>query len=219
MSVPQEPPNTELSLKDIKLKSTDAHIAEYNSLRAEILVRLQSQGQAFSYLVTALAATVGGITYLMKENRYDLIPELGLFLPLVVAPLAFIFFDNELMIFRNGFLIHKHLKHEILQNIGQNVFLLEERGTDLGRFNIGVHRILSFGRWLLFVLPVLGPIVYALGDVARWSSSPAYTVILILDCLVAGVLLLAIGAGVLVQGRWRSLSRALKGGTLPPAVP
>src|SRR5205823_14294172 len=79
------------------------YLAEYNSLRGEIQIRLQSQSQAFNYLVTLLAATVGGITYLAKEDRVDLIPQLGLFLPIVIAPLAYIFFDNEFMIFRNGF--------------------------------------------------------------------------------------------------------------------
>lgn len=207
MSALQEPQSAELSLKDIKLKTVDAHIAEYNALRAEILARLQSQGQAFSYLVTTIAATVGGITYLLKEKEYSLIPGLGLFLPLVIAPLAFIFFDNELMIFRNGFLIHRHLKSEILINLGQNVFLLEERGTDIGRFNLEIHRVLSFGRWLLFVVPVLGPTIYAFAYPARWSAF--YRVILILDCLVAAVLLLAISAGIMVQARWRRLSRAL----------
>src|SRR4051812_38596556 len=79
-----------------------AYMAEYDNFRKEIALRLGAQQQAFTLLLTLLGVTLTAAGYLIQYKMTDLGPLLALFLPIVAAPLGFIFFDNEIMIFANG---------------------------------------------------------------------------------------------------------------------
>jgi hypothetical protein len=181
-------------------RAFDMHVAEYGSLREEIFARLESQRQAFSYLVTILAAAVG----LTAADNIRMDPViLMLLLPIVVAPLGFIFFDNELMIFRNGAYLSTSLRPRVETLVGK-MALLDDIGLScLGGFSCRIHELLSYGRWLLFLLPTVGPIPYVV--VSRpllWMHYP-WLPVLILDGALAMLLGLAMIAAALEQRRWR----------------
>ena len=144
---------------------------------------------------------MGGITYLAKENRVDLIPQLGLFLPIVIAPLAYIFFDNEFMIFRNGFYISNYLRGQVSEVTDETILMVEKIGFRyLGVFNRDVFRLLSFGRWILFVVPTLGPVIYSLAYLQNWTVTNK--VIVEIDFIFAYVLVIAIISTLRLHAGW-----------------
>ena len=69
----------------------NTYLAEYNSLRAEQQSRLQSQNQAFNYLLIVVGAGVTAvITTVGKSQELPLVVlAVALFLPLLTAPLGY----------------------------------------------------------------------------------------------------------------------------------
>jgi hypothetical protein len=158
----------------------NAYLAEYNSLRAEQLSRLQSQNQAFNYLVIILGAAIGAvITSLSKPEQMwlwgPILIALGLFLPLVSGPLGFIFFDNEMAIYSIGSRIYTDLRPHIGKIITDTgVFEDSLTFKNLNPSGPKIHRRLSAARWILFlvptVLPTLGVGSYVITNWAQWWS-------------------------------------------------
>jgi len=180
-------------------------LVEYESLRAEIFSRLDSQRQAFQYLVAILAATVG--LYAAKQEAqidWDLVL---LALPVVVAPFGFIFFDNEFMIFRNGFYIQNHLRLRISEIVGHSdVLAVEKKGFRcLYDTTCFIHSWVSYGRWSLFLLPTLGPSVYALLSPNVCLCVFRYGFLLILDFLFSLLLISAVIATMREHRKWKHL--------------
>jgi hypothetical protein len=83
-------------------KAVDAEIVEFGSAREEVFARIESQRQSFNYLVTLSTAVLAFIGSALTPAgvRFDV--RLVMFTPLLAAPLAFIFFDNELVIWTLG---------------------------------------------------------------------------------------------------------------------
>jgi hypothetical protein len=92
------PPHPESTLQ--------VHLAEHSALMKEIRECFESQRQAFNYLIIILAAAIGAIAQLYSSSGTNLTGKDGtgamqpivsfilLFLPLVTAPLGFIFFGQ-----------------------------------------------------------------------------------------------------------------------------
>lgn len=171
----------------------DVHLAEFTRIWAEVNARFDNQRQAFTYLVTGLAALAG----LVASDKIDLESQLLLWLPLIVAPLSFIFFDNELMIWS----IVRYTRHELHDRIAelvgdQRVMGMEtHRFAHLNRVSQQCFNALSFGRWLLFVVPMVVSVVYAGLNPDAWSGSP-YVALFLADCVVTLFLLVVISDAV-----------------------
>lgn len=188
------------------------HLAEFTSLRQEISSRFDNQRQTFTYLFTflgAILAVVASGKLGLDTRGLGLDERLLVLLPLVVAPLGFIFFDNELMIWGIHYYIGQHLSPTVSELVGQHkVLCVESRRFDyLNRWSSECHRCLSLGRWSLFVIPTVVPIAYAavsaIGHPERWLAFP-YGLLLMIDCVVAALLLWAIVMAVSEQNRcWR----------------
>jgi hypothetical protein len=170
----------------------DVHLARYSSFRAEILGRISFQSQAFNYLVVVLGAAVAAGAALLQAERPDLVQLLILFIPIVTAPLSYIYFDNELMIMGIGGNIFTDLsnhvssavKHEV--QLGARALLYLEDSTRCA------HRWLSYGRWLAFIMPSLGPTIYAFVLAPRYAHDARYWLLVVGDCLVTALLLAAV---------------------------
>jgi hypothetical protein len=186
----------------------EAHLAEYEALTAELTSRFESQRQAFNYLVLVLGGAVALLGGAAGERSMPLLaaPEIFFWLPLVTAPLAFIFFDNELMIWSIIWYVRHHLRLQVQAAVGSDgVWLMEEsRFRYLGRFCDPCHRLLSYGRWLFFLFPVALSTWYALAELAGAAHrDPVHQVVLGMDVLVTVFLVVAMVQAGREQGRWR----------------
>lgn len=194
-------------------KAVDADIAEFGSLRDEVFARIESQRQSFNYLLTLSTAVLAFIASAMAPSdsgvSFDL--RLIMFVPLLAAPLAFIFFDNELVIWTLGRYIRENLSPRLSEAVGRDVLMSEERRGGLLTGGIGlVHLALSVGRWLLFLLPIGLPLWYGLHIRADrgWTYVPPFWVVVVLDGLVLGLLLIGIAAAVILRFRgWHAGQR------------
>jgi hypothetical protein len=180
--------------------AANALIAEYESLREEFFARLESQRQAFNYLAVILAAMIA----LIGADRLPVdLAVLLLALPLVVAPLGFIFFDNELVIWGIAAYIRDTLRPQLTRLVGQKVLLYEGRFESHGS---RLHLLLSTGRWLLFIVPTLLPIGYAAwnGTLNSWLTALPYMPFMMLDVFLFGVLGWAVYRAVCSRNQvWR----------------
>lgn len=97
---------------------------------------------------------------------------IALFLPIATAPLAFMFFDNEMAIHSIGSHIYWHLRDKNLTKlVGDNNIL--ESSLEfllLHRSSRKIHSTLSTSRWSLFLLPTLVPVLgMFIWTVSRWG--------------------------------------------------
>jgi len=125
----------------------------------------------------------------------------------IVAPLGFIFFDNELMLHANGFYVFKFLGKRISQLVKDDVLLVErERKVSLGKPTWIVHRWLSVGRWILFLGPVIGPMIYIVTSTDYWWKYP-YVLVFAADCALTLILISGTIAAFRVNQIWANLAR------------
>jgi hypothetical protein len=178
--------------------AADALIAEYESLREEFFARLESQRQSFNYLAVIAAAMIALIG---AEKGPDDPAVLLLALPLVVAPLGFIFFDNELVIWGIAGYIRDNLRPELTRLVNHPVLLYEGRFSDSHRSKL--HLLLSTGRWLLFLVPTVLPIAYAIwtDNWKVWFTSLPFMPFMILDSALVVLLVWAICMAVSCRNR------------------
>lgn len=194
-------------------KAVDADLAEFGSLRDEVFARIESQRQSFNYLITLSTAVLAFIASAMAPSdggvSFDL--RLIMFVPLLAAPLAFIFFDNELVIWSLGRYIRENLSPRLSEAVGRDVLMSEAKRGGLLTGGIGyVHLALSVGRWLLFLLPIGLPLWYGLHIRADrgWTYVPSFWVVVVLDGLVLGLLLIGIAAAIIQRSRgWHAGQR------------
>lgn len=182
-------------------------MAEYDSLRSEQLARISNQQQAFQFLVAVLAAGVATVVSLINVTGFDLerLPQYALLLPVVAAPLTFIFLDNEIMIFGTGAFISGHLKKCIRSVVKNKSILLSDgrRFTYTNLLALVTHPWISIGRWLLFVLPVVGPVAYAVADREKWPAYQSWaSLLLIIDMLLVVLTFIGLVAAVAVRLNW-----------------
>jgi hypothetical protein len=190
------------------------YLAEYDNFRKEIGVRLTAQQQAFTLLLTLLGAalTAAGVLNQYKLTQFG--PLLALFLPVVSAPLGFIFFDNEIMIFANGACVVRDLRGRIASLVGSDkIFPVDPIDFIRSRpFANRVHFSLSIGRWILFLLPVILPTLdatwYAIRPTAELKSIINiiyFRLFLVLDYLICALLVMAIIVVIKDHRNWRGL--------------
>ena len=181
--------------EDLRL---DVMLAEYDNICAELYERWDTQRQSIAFVVAVLGATLG----LAASEGFDLTADLVVWLPILVAPFAFLFFDNELMIWG----IIRYIVHELWPKITEIVG--EDRvpvGLDSRRFDPSMravqptHFVMSVSRWILFFVPIFGAPAFVVASGFQFLSSPLTVAAIVID-LILGVLLLA-GAFVAVRLR------------------
>ncbi len=190
-----------------------AHLAEYQSLRQEVTSRFDWQRQAFAYL--AVIATAGATLISASTRGFPLaLSPLAVLLPLITVPLGLIFFDNELVIWGMYHYLGTHLRRNIGARIAgmepgntdhRWVLMLEQRRFhDLPDMIRSCHQLLSIGRWFFFLVPTVGPIIYASVHIGDWWDGAYhwwYRSFYVLDYL----LLLALLWGIAMAIRARRL--------------
>lgn len=191
ISTPQE--------AEIEGDALGVYLAEYENIWSEVFARLDSQKQAFNYMITVMAALAA--FFVTRDVRLD--PELSLWLPLVISPFGFIFFDNELMIWSIIGYTRNHLQVRIAKLVDDpDVLLLEQnRYRYLGKSSRTCHHLLSYSRWVLFVAPVVLSIGYAVYFVREPWTFP-YSILLAVDCLLGLTLLWGVWRAAREQGTW-----------------
>lgn len=194
-----------MSVNFIDEKVIELYLKEYESLRDEIFERFESQRQAFNYLM-ALIGAVGALIAALKENLPSL-AKYSLFLPILAAPLGFIFFDNEIIIWSIVKYIQCNIKPEVSKLIGKKrIFQIESRGSIyLFGSRRHLHLLLSMGRWLLFFVPLICPLVYALWDKLLWKNGRLWTFFwlffFLLDCFLLLIMIWAVAEVVKMRRR------------------
>jgi hypothetical protein len=204
--------------------NTDAlsvYLAKDNSLRAETASRFQFQAQAYNFLVVVLAAAATAAAALLGSDYADRIGELILALPLVAGPLGYLYVSNDLMIFGIAGYLDRGLSPAIAEVLGRDVVLSDARLDALSRRGRVTLAALGYNRWLLFVVPTVGPIVYAALATHAWREFPM-VLLFAADCLIALGLLAAIWVTAQEQIAWRhqhtrALAPAKRSATEPPA--
>lgn len=229
--------------ENLKARRLETHLAEYAALREEINQRLERQRESFNYTVAVLGAFVAGAGLLagkdsVAPSAVALVPHMLLLLPLIVGPLAFIFFDDELVLYRDIYHICLHLREKVHEQLkdpweeaagtgspplssppaprSDKPFLVEAEGFQrMWVFSNHVHPWLSYGRWLLFVGPVLMPLAVFLLTKKEIRENPikvgGFTVeawpysgvIFAVDLFILALLILAIVSVVKEQRVWR----------------
>jgi hypothetical protein len=168
------------------------------------MARFDNQRQAFNYLVTLLAAIAG----LLATKTVHVEPEWFFWLPIIIAPLGFIFFDNELMIWGIVRYTRSHLHNRIVDLMGEaqssNVLMLEKKRFENAKTQ-KCHRVLSLGRWMLFVVPTVASIIYAATYASAWRQS-YYVILFLVDCIITILLLWGMLQAASEQNVWKTLS-------------
>src|SRR4051812_14701550 len=92
-------------------------IAEYNSLRGEVLARIGTQNQCFNFLLIITGAAITAVISTVNAGKEEYLPSViisvALLLPLVTCPLGYMFFDNVVMIHAIG----SHLYHSLYKRM------------------------------------------------------------------------------------------------------
>jgi hypothetical protein len=190
----------------------EVYLAEYQKIWDEVYSRFDSQRQTFNYLI----AMLGAVAALFSSEKFNPGPEWFFWLPLVAAPLGFIFFDNELMIWAIVRHTRDHLQPRIASLVQNDGVLLLERRRFIPRSQAQkCHRLLSFGRWALFILPILFSMVYATWNTQNWWRT-FYTFVFGFDCVVTVILIWGMWQAGCEQGAlwpWLNKQRPMS----PPA--
>jgi hypothetical protein len=185
------------------------YLAKYDSLRAETASRFQFQAQAYNFLVVVLAAATTAAAALLGSDYADRLGELILALPLVAGPLGYLYVSNDLMIFGIAGYLDRGLSRDISAVLGRDIVLSDARLDALSRRGRLTLAALGYSRWLLFVVPTVGPIIYAALATDAWREFPV-VLLFAADCLFALGLLAAIWVAAREQIAWRHQhSRAL----------
>jgi len=180
---------------DLRRFRLDVDLAEYNRCFAEISARFTYQTAAF----TILAAGIGAIFAFGKLTEPQTAALVCLFAPLFIAPLGFIFFDNELQIWRVARYMRYTLRLRVASLSGDTQSLAVDDysfGTIAARRTIP---FLSVGRWLIFLVPAVGAAVLAAtrAFTAVWSVA-----VFALDLGAIVVLVAGIAAATKEQMHW-----------------
>ncbi len=180
------------------------HLTEYENIWTEVYARFDNQRQAFNYLISLLAVIAG----LLASEAIRIEPEVFFWLPLIIAPFGFIFFDNEFLIWGIVNYTCNHLHEHVAELVDDNGVLLLERRRFTSVRTRRVHHFLSLGRWILFVVPVLVSMWYAAYYAPKWWLS-WYGLLFAVDLLIASLLLWAIVRAAREQDIWKSVTKAV----------
>lgn len=162
----------------------DVHLAEYNSLREELLNRVQIQFNAVTWLFAAVAAVSAALTFTWEKIGVHNILWLGqlaaVFCPIVVSPVAFMVFDHTVMIHRLGAYIGTKLRDAIVTEAADQDALRWDPVKDAPKATVTSIRyfFFLFGSWFLYFLLIPVPTV-VVTIAAGWWRWPFPGVLLI----------------------------------------
>ncbi len=190
----------------------EVHMAEYNSLRDEVLARLEGQRQAVNFLLVALAGTLSAFmvsidkTSVLQSYSLDLrewAAMVGLLVPMIAGPLIFMFFDNEFMMFRNGYHILHHIKPDCETMVGEGVLEADVKGFEcLLPPSVWAHTLVSYARWIMFFIPTALPVIFGYQYLDHWDRS-FWDLVWWIDLAVTLLLLSAVVMALAEQLRWK----------------
>jgi|SRR5687768_17821704 len=122
------------------------HLKEYEMISLELYARFDNQRQAFNYLVVVVGAFFAAYGAVRAEE-VEIPVHVFLFVPLLITPLAFIFFDNEIMIWSIIYYTQKHIRSEVQGILNDRVLDFEcSRFRYLVPGSRQIHKLLSYGR-------------------------------------------------------------------------
>jgi hypothetical protein len=159
----------------------NAYLAEYNTLRTEVLARISTQNQCFNFLLIIVGASITAIiTTANSNNPANLRPvtfAIALLLPLITCPLAYMFFDNELMIHAIGSYLYWDRRVRFIELTKDDaVFKSITDFRFLPPSTLAVFRPISRGRWYLFCIPTFLPVLFLpVYTIVKWASLPHYS--------------------------------------------
>jgi hypothetical protein len=177
-----------------KTNILNAYLAEYNTLRAELLGRIQTQNQTFNFLLIIVGASVTAIiTTANSDKPWNLVPitfAIILLLPLVTCPLAYMFFDNELMIHAIGSYIYWDRRLKFINLTGdEHLFKSITDFKFLPQSTAKVFQPISRGRWYLFCIPTFLPVIFLpIYTCVKWASLPKYSTVIEVAVVIIFVL-------------------------------
>jgi hypothetical protein len=154
-----------------------AYIAEYNSRREEQLKRVDSQNQIYNYLLIVLGVAASAIV--ASLNKPEMMPVIvcwiTLLLPIISAPLGFIYFDHDLVIHSIGAHLHYIWRPNVTALLNtEQIFKNPLEFAYLHKSSLPLHKTLSKSRWFLFLVPTAVPIlcifIYTLLQGKWWNN-------------------------------------------------
>ena len=173
-----------------------AYLAEYTRIWAEVGWRFDNQRLAFNVTITFVGAL------LVAHYGGHVTDDFYFFAPLVLAPLGFIFFDNELMIWAIVHYTHTHLRTQMTRIADDPGILAmeEKRFADKGARRL--HPLLSASRWMVFVVPSVFCFCVAARATPEWWRT-RWWVVAVIDLLVMALLCYAMIRALILQTIWR----------------
>ena len=213
------PPAAGDNAKSVDELRLNVYLAEYERIGNELLSRFESQRQAFAFTIGIFGTLVTVITAM--ENPWpvsdasglatalsSLNPLLLFWVPLVVVPFGFIWFDNELMIWGIIAYTRVNLHTRIADLVGDDHVLLMEQNCFAHPETRSVHHVMSLGRWTLFLLPIVVSLGYAVAKRPHFWSTTSYAAIFALDLIGSALLVWAMVRAAAEQEIWKRIGGA-----------
>jgi hypothetical protein len=140
------------------------YLEEFKILRQEQVMRVQTQNQAFNFLLITIGAAITAIITTANTAVITHLPAvIGgvlLLLPIIGCPLSFIFFDNEIMIHAAGSYIHYNRRKRFKKLTGDGDVLASHMSFyHLPSNTVDVFKPVSWGRWYVFLIPTFLPVI------------------------------------------------------------
>ena len=177
-------------------RALDVHLAEYTRAYTEIFSRFESQRLAFNVLIAAFAAVLA-VDKTLSDARIG--EEICCWAPLIVASLGYIFFDNELQIWKIATYMRDVLRARVVVLTGDDSVLGLDGRTIDAVFVKRTAIALSLGRWIFFLIPALAAFLAAAPLFARADYHP---VLAFCDLCAVALLVAGIAAAARQQFTW-----------------
>lgn len=179
----------------------DVYLKQFEKLREESFNRMQSQNQSFNNLLLIMGVAITALVSVLNATNvlvtYLVFAGIALFLPLITAPLGLIFFDNEIVIYAIGSYIDNDWLNEVRALVKDpKVFGDVWEFKYLHKSTRFTHTTISVGRWLLYLIPTVFPILSLVAitivDWGWWNKlilvRSKYTDMLVILCVIVFVL-------------------------------
>ncbi|WP_210480780.1 hypothetical protein [Naasia sp. SYSU D00948] len=206
-------------------RALSAYLAEYDKLRAEQFTRMETQNHTFNFALLVLAAGIGAVVSLATGQKAEAVTPgilaVCLLLPLLGCPLAFKFFDNEILIHAVGSYLFRDRRLRIREAVGDDSFNIRRISEfiDLPDHTRSVWWLASVGKWFLFAVPTFLPTAIALlyggAELGQLHATIPPAVIVVSFGILA--LDIALCAALIPVMRWVWINRRFQRG-LGPAL-
>ena len=140
---------------DPDINVMELHLAEYSQLREEQRTRLNINSSMLNFILIIIGAEIAAYAQMIVSVNKTYFPPLILATPLLTAPIALFYYDNQLMVYRIGRYFSTELYPVIERTIGYNPFGWER----FHQATSGQLALVALGRNLFFVLITIAPII------------------------------------------------------------